>query len=109
MKPQTLQVLVIVDSSSPKCQAQCGADWSNAASQNELTSAMKGRFGEQVLASFIDLVGESTGELPAVRRLRDSGQLAPPLILIDGEPRIEGYFDIRMALDVVEVALEMRG
>jgi len=38
--------------------------------------------------------------------VRDRNLLLP-LLLIDGEPRISGQFDLRQLLDAIEAALEM--
>ena len=40
------------------------------------------------------------------QRISD-GNLSLPLLLINGEPRISGPFDIRMLLDAIEAEIEM--
>ena len=109
MKSDRLQVLVVTDSTVPKCQAECGTDWSATEHREELTSAVRAKFADSAIVAFLDMATPPAEDSVTTRRLIASKGWGVPLLLIDGERRIEGTFDIRMALDMIQVALEMRG
>ncbi|MEW6033534.1 MAG: hypothetical protein AB1603_01610 [Chloroflexota bacterium] len=108
MKARPVPVAIVDDSSGGKCDARCGTDWSQAESRESASRALRARFGDRVKLAFFDIAQAETLPPPGLlHRIRAQG-FSLPLLAIDGEPRIAGYFDIRMVSDVVEAELEMR-
>ncbi len=107
MAKRTIQVTIISDSRLKKCDAACGVDWSLAEAINLARQRIKERFGEGAQLESFDIAQASNKKAQEYQKLATSKELTLPLLLIDGEPRISGEFDIRQLLDVVEAALEM--
>ena len=104
---QNIKVIIIDDTKLDKCEADCGAGWSSAEALNLASQRIKDRFGDRVQLEYIDL-SEPAGSHCALGLTRRIKGLPLPLLVIDGEPRISGRFDIRMLLDVIEAETEMR-
>ncbi len=104
MTKKTIQIIIASDQSREPCPAQCGIDWSAPEALARARQHLKAKFGGRVSLAYLDLAtaGASpvTGELqPQARNL--------PLLLINGQPRISGPFDLRMLADTVEAEMEM--
>lgn len=110
MEGRVVAVAIVDDSSGVRCDARCGTDWSLVESRETARRALRARFGDRVELAFFDVAQPSDCPAPPGlwQRVRSQG-FSLPLLVIDGEPRIAGYFDIRMISDVVEAELEMRG
>ena len=104
---QDIQVIIIDDSKSEKCEASCGVDWSSSEVFALATKRIKDRFGNRVRLEHIDLSRPVSSHryLELTRGIKD---LPLPLLVIDGESRISGRFDIRMLLDAIEAEIEIR-
>lgn len=109
MSNRRVEVHVVDHEAGQKCDARCGTDWTREDNRAEARRMVRERFGERVSLTFVDLADDAGPGLPqdVLGRIR-SGGLALPLLLINGEPRITGYFDMRMATDVIEAELEMQ-
>ena len=101
-----LQATIVYDSrdnpgKEESCNALCGTDWSLSENIALARDRVRERFGARAEVSFIDVarrgppVGLENVPLPA--------------LLINGQPRITGRFDIRRLMDAVEAGLEMEG
>ncbi len=104
-----IQITIVDDSRGEKCDAHCGEDWSSAEVIALASSRIKERFGNKVKLSYLDL-SNSMPNHHAVQlneRIRKE-KLSLPLLVINGQPRISGQFDIRMLLDAIEVELEIK-
>ena len=110
MSGELLSVSIVEDGSAGKCDARCGVDWSLDENRQAAQKEIRARFGQRVGLSFYDMAAPTECRVPAdiVDRVL-SKSIAAPLLVIDGELRIAGYFDIRMMCDTIQAALEMRG
>lgn len=91
-----------------ECEAGCGEDWSSRETINLATERIKERFGEDISLEFIDLSKDSAGkDMLEWKEMIESRDLILPLLLLDGELRISGQFDIRQLIDVIEVEREV--
>ena len=69
---------------------------------------IKDKFGDRAQLEYIDLP-KATDSQP-VRELKQRIEDLPlPLLLINGQPRVSGQFDIRQMLDAIEADLEIEG
>ncbi len=104
---QDIQVVIIDGSNRQKCDGYCGLDWSSAETIRQANERIKAIFGDRVKLKFLDLSqpGESNQEPPPKV---SSQELSRPLLLINGEVRISGQFDIRMLLDAISAEIEIK-
>ena len=104
----TIQVTIIDDGKSEKCDAHCGLDWSLAENVTLASQRIRDRFGDKIQLERLDL-----SKPPANRHALDLIQPIKnkrpsfPLLVINGETRISGQFDIRLLLDAIEAELEL--
>lgn len=108
MIEHSIQIVIVDDSKGEKCDAHCGVDWSSDEVIALARQQIKERFGGRVQLEYLDLskpmVGHRALELNQAIRNKN---LSLPLLLINGEPRISGEFDIRLLLDVIETEVEI--
>jgi len=104
-----IQVTIVDDSTGEKCDAHCGVDWSSAEAISLATKRIKDRFGNSIQLEYLDLAKSITSHhaLELSQQVKDKN-LSLPLLLIDGQPRISGQFDIRQLLDAIEAEVEIR-
>lgn len=90
------------------CSEDCGVNWLTPEPQQEARDRLRRAHGNAVDIQFLDL------DIPEVRR--QHGQwlervkqenLLLPLLVINGEVRINGFFDTRMLFDMVEAETEL--
>jgi len=107
LNKQDIQVIIVDDSEAEKCEANCGVGWSSAELLTLASQGVKDRFGDRVRLEYVDLSEpvNSHRDLGLPQRIKE---LPLPLLVIDGEPRISGRFDIRMLLDAIEAEIEIR-
>jgi len=104
-----IQVIVVDDSQGEKCEAHCGIDWASAETISLATERIKDRFGDNIQLSYLNLSKPITNQhaLELSQGFR-SKNLPLPLLVINGQPRISGQFDIQRLLDVIEAEVEIR-
>ena len=109
MIKHTMQIVIMDDSKGEKCEAHCGVDWSSAEVIGLANQRIKDRFGDKIELEYLDLSKPMTDyhALELSQRIRHKN-LSLPLLLINGEPRISGEFDIRMLLDAIDTEMEMK-
>jgi len=103
-----IQITIVDDSKGEKCDAHCGVDWSSAEAIALANKRIKDRFGGEIQLEYIDLSKPMTNHhaLELNQRIRNKN-LPLPLLLINGEPRISGQFDIRQLLDAIDAEMEI--
>ena len=108
MNKTTIQITIVDDSQGEKCDAHCGVDWSSAEVIALASNRIKERFGEKVKLNYLDLSKPMTNHhaVELNRKVRKE-KLPLPLLVINGQPRISGQFDIRMLLDAIDAELEI--
>ena len=104
----TIQVTIVNGSQGVRCGAPCGVDWSSTEAIPLATERIKERFGDRIQLEYLDLAKPITNHhaLELSQQVRDKG-LSLPLLLIDGQPRISGRFDIRQLVDAIEAEVEI--
>ena len=105
---QTIQTTILDDSSQEKCDAACGVDWSSPEAIALASQRIKDKFGDKIQLKYLDLskAAASRHTLEWSQAIKDKN-LSLPLLLINGQPRISGQFDIRQLLDAIEAKLEI--
>ncbi len=109
MVKHNMRIIIIDDSKGEKCYARCGVDWSSAEVADLAREQIKERFGEGIKLEYIDLSEAATGNrLPELDAAIRKNKLPLPVLLINGEPRISGEFDIRLLLDAIDTEVEIK-
>ena len=109
MDETVVQITIVDDSCREKCDFRCGIDWSSDEVITRASDRIKDRFGSKIKLDYLDMAEPVTNRyaLELSRRARKEN-LPLPLLLIDGQPRISGEFDIRLLLDAIETELEIK-
>ena len=106
---KNLQITIVDDRKSEKCNAHCGVDWSSAEAIALASQRIKDRFGDEIQLEYLDL-----SEPVANRRALGLSQmvtgkdLSLPILLINGVIRISGQFDIRQLMDAIDAEMEVK-
>ena len=80
-------------------------DWSSAENLALADKQIEARFGDRVRLQYLDL--SETGAVLGRQLHQRIGNANLPLLIVNGEPRIAGLFDIRMLLDAIEAEVEI--
>ena len=109
MSKHIIQITIVDDSKSEKCDAHCGVDWSSVEAIALANQRIKDRFGDKIRLEYFDLAKPAANRhsLELNQEVRNKN-LPLPLLLIDGVPRISGQFDIRLLLDAINAELEIK-
>ena len=108
MTKQTVQITIIEDSSREKCDADCGVDWTSSEAIALASQRIKDRFGGTIQLEYLNLSKPmSNQDALAWNELIKNNNLSLPLLLINGQSRISGEFDIRQLLDAIEAEMEI--
>ncbi len=104
----TIKITIVDDSKGEKCDADCAVDWSSPEAIALASQRIKDRFGDRVKLEYLDLA-KATGSPDALEwsQAIKNKNLPLPLLIINGQPRISGPFDIRRLLDAIEAELEI--
>ncbi len=104
----TIRIIIIDDQRRRDCDANCGTDWSSPEAAALASQRIEDRFGAKVRLSYLDL-SQPTAEPHALELSREieNKNLQLPLLLINGQLRISGQFDIRQLLDAIEAEMEI--
>jgi disulfide oxidoreductase YuzD len=105
-----IRIQILVGDDQGECDANCGMDWSAAESISLAAGRIKERFGEDVPIERIDMREDRNSEF--VRGWSETiktRNLSLPLLLLNGQVRISGQFDMRQLLDVIEIERELGG
>ena len=104
----SIQVTIIDDAKAEKCEGHCGLDFSTPQAVEEIAGLLNKLYGETVRLEYLNLAEPSTSRShpEIVERVRTEN-LALPLLLINGNLRISGYFDIYLLQNVIQAELEM--
>ncbi|HUV76102.1 MAG TPA: hypothetical protein VMW00_05605 [Dehalococcoidales bacterium] len=107
MNKQDIKIAIVDDSQVEKCDAGCGVNWASAEAVTLAGQRIRDRFGDKVKLDYIDLSSPANSHhaLELKQRIRD---LSLPILVINGEPRISGQFDIRLLLDAIDAEMEMK-
>jgi len=104
-----IQITIVDDSKSEKCNAHCGVDWSSPQVIALASQRIRDRFGDKIELDYLDLSKSITNHpTPELNQIAGRKNLPLPLLVINGQPRISGQFDIRLLLDAIEAELEIK-
>ncbi len=108
MPKHDIQIVIVDDSKGEKCDAGCGADWSSAEIIAPVSRQIKDRFGDKTMLEYLDL-SQPTANPHALELGQEikNKNLLLPLLLINGQLRISGQFDVRQLLDTIEAEMEI--
>ena len=107
MSKHDIEILIVDDRQARSCEVGCGMDWSSAETVALADQQIKARFGDRVQLKHLGLSEAVTGSLTLeLQQGIRNGNFSLPLLIINGESRISGPFDIRMLLDAVEAVIE---
>jgi hypothetical protein len=100
-------VTVVDEAASPKCEARCGLDLSSPETLKSTADVIRKLFGSRVKIKHVSLAAIEAGSLPGIAERVKSGDLGLPLLLVNGRPRISGYFDLHSLQEVIQAEIEM--
>jgi disulfide oxidoreductase YuzD len=100
-------VTVVDDAAIPKCEARCGLDFSSSETFQSTTEVLRKLFGSRVKLEYAGTDAIQAGPLAEMAERLKSGELVLPLLLINGKPRISGYFDLHSLQEVIQAEIEM--
>ena len=110
MPEHGIQITIINDSRWEECEAACGIDWSSPESTTLAGQRIKDRFGEEMSLKYLDLAEVKPN--PEIQKWNEDikdKNLSLPLLVLNGQLRISGPFDIRQLLDTIEAEMEIAG
>ncbi len=104
----TMKITILDDSRVEKCDTDCGLAWSSAEIINLASQQTRGRFGDKVKLEYLDLAkATANAETLEWSQAIKNKNLPLPLLIINGQARISGQFDIRQLLDAIEAEIEI--
>jgi hypothetical protein len=106
-----IQITIVDDSRSEKCQGRCGLNLSSPEERRTMAELLRKLHGDRVGIDYHDLGDSSPGGVEGLhlRALLKAGfdTWQFPLLLVNGKPRISGYFDLRLMQGVIQAEMEM--
>ena len=105
--PSRIVATVVYDSSSKRCVAGCGLDWTTDVTPDAIKRQLAARFGDTVRLELLDMTSGDRRTGPIRERIKKD-DLVLPLLLVNGEVRITGEFDARQLMDAIEVETELK-
>ncbi len=101
-------ITLIEDSRRQGCGGGCGTDWTLPESREAAKVRLRERFGGEPEIVFIDLAGDASHPLAGEwSEKAERSNLTLPLLIVGGELRISGNFDLRQLCDILEVEMEL--
>ncbi len=106
MKEPLLKVEIVDSSQAEKCEGTCGMNWSLPESVSLAKERLRQKYGKTVSLQYLNLSLPEISE--KTKPLAESFPTLPmPILLINGQPKIWGDFDLRMLLDMVETEMDV--
>lgn len=111
MPKSPLQVTIINDPlKKTDCDGACGVDWSSLQTLEMARKQIQERFGNDVRLTYLDIAqGTMMENMQVWIDYIKQRNHQVPLLVIDGQLRIAGNFDVRQMIDAIEVQTEMGG
>ncbi|MFC1920627.1 DUF1462 family protein [Chloroflexota bacterium] len=107
---RAINITILGGGTQGECDAGCGEDWSSPESITLAVGRIKERFGEDIPVEYINIAENKTEQVVQDwSETIKSKDLSLPLLLLNGQIRISGQFDIRQLLDVIEIEMEVAG
>ena len=103
-----IKITIIDGSRQEVCEAECGTDWSSPEAVALASQRIKERFGEDIPIEYLELSKDAANQdVQEWNEVIESKNLSLPVLLLNGQLRISGQFDIRQLLDTIEVEKEI--
>ena len=105
----TMDVVVLEHRKMGKpCTEGCGTDWLVEENQKLAQELVEKAFGTGVSLRFVNLAepGAEDANHEIVEKVRTEGMVLPALV-INGEVKIAGYFDLRMLNDMIDATSDL--
>jgi disulfide oxidoreductase YuzD len=103
---RSIQISILNDKRKVSCEANCGIDWSSPEAITLASQQIKERFDKETNLEYLELAHANTSVQKWENRIK-TDNLALPLLIINGQLRISGPFDIRQLLDTIEAEIEI--
>lgn len=104
---KAIHITILDDRHAGECAAGCNTDWSKPESLELARRQTAGKFGKRVGIDYINISAAANADTQKWRRLIKERKLLLPLLLLNGEIRISGPFDLRQLLDIIEAETEI--
>ena len=110
MPEHDIKITIINDSRWEECEAECGIDWSSAEATALASQRIRDTFRKEIPLEYLDLAGvKADDDILRWNEEIKNKNLSLPLLVLNGQLRISGPFDIRQLLDTVEAEMEIIG
>ena len=106
MPERPIQITILNDKRKLSCEADCGIDWSLSEAIELASQQIKERFDKETNLEYVELAQANTNIQEWKNRI-EIKNLSLPLLIINGQLRISGPFDIRQLLDTIEAEIEI--
>ena len=108
MPEPDMLITIVDDSTGALCDAECGTDWSSGNTRALAEERIREKLNNREQLEYIDISREKNSQR-ALELKKEIGEILLPALLINGQVRISGNFDIRQLLDAIEVEMELTG
>lgn len=102
-----VRVTVLDNTQSRRCEGCRGLDLSSLATLKSTVEILRRRFGKDVDLKYIDLASTTSRAYAKTVKSIQRGELTVPVLLINGKPRISGYFDLHLLVEAIQAEIEM--
>lgn len=106
MPERSIQITILNDNRQESCEVDCGIDWSLPETTAIASQQIKNRFAREINLAYLDLA-EANNDVQEWKNRIETNNLSLPLLLVNGQLRISGPFDIRQLLDTIEAEIEI--
>jgi glutaredoxin len=102
-----ITVTVVDDPTGTGCEARCGLDLSSPETFRSTAGVLRKLFGARVKLEYVTLDTAQAGPLAEIAIRVKAGELSLPLLLVNGKPRVSGYFDLHLLQESIQAEIEM--
>lgn len=101
-------ITILNDSRVKKCEAGCGVNWSKKDEIERAREQIKKQLHDDFILEYLDMAKPEVSKKfsPVIQRAKKTDILYP-LLIINGDIRISGDFDLRMLTDMIDASREL--
>lgn len=101
-------ITILDDSRVRKCYAGCGVNWSKKEELDSAREQIKRQFHDDFILEYLDMAQPEVSEkFSKIVQKAKHADLLYPLLIINGDIRISGDFDLRMLTDMMDASREL--
>lgn len=101
-------IIILDDSRVVRCGAGCGINWAKKEEAEKAREQVKKRLRDDFVLQYLDMANPVVAEKFApVLKKANKAELLYPLLIINGDIRISGDFDLRMLTDMIDASREL--